>query len=190
MVNLTTPANYFHALRRQVRRNFRKPLIVMTPKSLLRHKLAVSALADMGPNTTFHRIFPETGKLLPDDKVKRVVLCSGKVYYDLLEEREKRGARDVALLRVEQLYPFPKQTVAKELARYKNADVVWCQEEPQNMGSWTFVEHRLEDVVRPLNIAAKRARYIGRPEAASPATGQYKRHNQEQAKLVSDALTV
>jgi 2-oxoglutarate dehydrogenase E1 component len=190
VVNLTTPANYFHALRRQVRRNFRKPLIVMTPKSLLRHKLAVSALADMGPNTTFHRIFPEAGKLLADDKVKRVVLCSGKVYYDLLEEREKRGARDLALLRVEQLYPFPMQTVAKELARYKNAEVVWCQEEPRNMAAWTFVEHRLEDVLRPLNIAAKRARYVGRPEAASPATGQYKRHNQEQAKLVSEALTV
>jgi 2-oxoglutarate dehydrogenase E1 component len=173
-----------------VRRNFRKPLVIMTPKSLLRHKLAVSALADMGPNTTFHRIFSEHAKINADDKVKRVVLCSGKVYFDLLEEREKRGAKDVAILRVEQLYPFPIKTAEKELARYKNADVVWCQEEPRNMGAWTFVEHRLEDVLKAINVAAKRPRYVGRPEAASPATGQYKRHNQEQAKLVSDALTI
>jgi 2-oxoglutarate dehydrogenase E1 component len=188
--NLTTPANYFHALRRQIRRPFRKPLIIATPKSLLRHKLAVSTLDDMAQDQTFHRMLPETGKLVADAKVKRVVLCSGKVYYDLLEEREKRGAKDVALLRIEQLYPFPKRTLEKELQRYANAEVVWCQEEPRNMGAWTFVEHRIEDTLIAAKVAAKRPRYVGRPEAASPATGLYKRHNLEQAKLVEEALTV
>ena len=188
VVNLTTPANYFHALRRQVRRPFRKPLVVMTPKSLLRHKLAVSTLADMGPGTTFHRVLPDAGKLVADAKVRRVVLCSGKVYYDLFEEREKRGIDDVALVRVEQLYPFPFRTLEKELQRYRKAEVVWCQEEPYNMGAWHFVDRRIEQVLGAIGIAAKRPRYAGRPEAASPATGLYKRHNQEQAKLVDEAL--
>jgi 2-oxoglutarate dehydrogenase E1 component len=188
--NLTTPANYFHALRRQILRPFRKPLIITTPKSLLRHKLAVSSLEDLGQDRTFHRLLPESGKLVADAKVTRVVLCSGKVYYDLLEEREKRGIKDVALMRVEQLYPFPKRTLEKELQRYANAEVVWCQEEPKNMGAWTFVEHRIEDALTAVKVAAKRPRYVGRPEAASPATGLYKRHNLEQAKLVGDALTV
>jgi 2-oxoglutarate dehydrogenase E1 component len=190
VVNLTTPANYFHALRRQIHRPFRKPLIIATPKSLLRHKLAVSTLDDMAADKTFHRLLPEAGQLVPDAKVRRVVLCSGKVYYDLLEEREKRGIKDVALIRVEQLYPFPKRTIEKELQRYANADVVWCQEEPRNMGAWTFVEHRIEDALTAVKVAAKRPRYVGRPEAASPATGLYKRHNLEQARLVDDALTV
>jgi 2-oxoglutarate dehydrogenase E1 component len=188
--NLTTPANYFHALRRQMHRPFRKPLIVATPKSLLRHKLAVSTLDDMALDRTFHRLLPESGQLVPDAKVRRVVLCSGKVYYDLLEEREKRGIKDVALIRVEQLYPFPKRTMEKELQRYTNADVVWCQEEPRNMGAWTFIEHRIEDALTAARVAAKRPRYVGRPEAASPATGLYKRHNLEQMKLVDEALTV
>ncbi len=188
--NLTTPANYFHVLRRQMRRPFRKPLVIATPKSLLRHKLAVSSLADLGPNTTFHRILPESGAVASDDRIKRVVLCSGKVYYDLLEEREKRGVRDVALIRVEQLYPFPKRTIEKELQRYRNAEVVWCQEEPKNMGAWWFIEHRIEDALSAIEVAAKRPRYVGRPEAASPATGLYKRHNLEQAKLVETALIV
>lgn len=188
VVNLTTPANYFHALRRQVRRPFRKPLVVMTPKSLLRHKLATSAPADMGPGTTFHRVLPEAGKLAAEGKVRRVVLCTGKVYYDLLEEREKRGIDDVALLRVEQLYPFPFRTLEKELQRYRKAEVVWCQEEPYNMGAWHFVDRRIEQALSALDVAAKRPRYVGRPEAASPATGLYKRHNQEQARLVDEAL--
>ena len=188
--NLTTPANYFHALRRQMRRPFRKPLIVMTPKSLLRHKQAVSALGDMAQDRTFHRLLPESGQLVADANVRRVVLCSGKVYYDLLEEREKRGIKDVALIRVEQLYPFPKRTMEKELQRYANADVVWCQEEPKNMGAWSFIEHRIEDALTAVKVAAKRPRYAGRPEAASPATGLYKRHNLEQMKLVDEALTV
>jgi 2-oxoglutarate dehydrogenase E1 component len=161
---------------------------VMTPKSLLRHKLATSALADMGPNTTFHRVMAEPGQLVADDKVRRVVLCTGKVYYDLFEEREKRGVKDVALLRIEQLYPFPFRTLEKELARYTKAEIVWCQEEPYNMGAWHFVDRRIEQALVAIEIKAKRPRYVGRPEAASPATGLYKRHNQEQAKLVDEAL--
>jgi 2-oxoglutarate dehydrogenase E1 component len=188
--NLTTPANYFHALRRQVRRPFRKPLIVMTPKSLLRHKLATSGLGDMASGTTFHRVLGESGRLVEDGKVRRVVLCSGKVYYDLLEEREKRGIDDIALLRIEQLYPFPFRTLEKELQRYTRAEIVWCQEEPHNMGAWHFVDRRIEQALGAIDIAGKRPRYVGRPEAASPATGLYKRHNQEQAKLVDAALTL
>jgi 2-oxoglutarate dehydrogenase E1 component len=188
--NLTTPANYFHALRRQVRRTIRKPLLIMTPKSLLRHKLATSNLADFGPGTSFHRILPENEKLVADDKVKRVVLCSGKVYYDLVEERAKRAIQDVAVVRIEQLYPFPLASTEKELGRYKNADIVWCQEEPQNMGAWTFVEHRIEGILANLKNAAKRPRFVGRNEMAATATGLYKRHNKEQADLVNAALTV
>jgi len=190
VVNCTTPANYFHVLRRQVRRAFRKPLIVMTPKSLLRHKLAVSSLAEMGPGTTFHRIFAESAQLVAGDMVKRVVLSAGKLYYELFEERQKRGIKDVALIRVEQLYPFPKRTVEKELARYRHAEVVWAQEEPHNMGAWFFVEPRIEEALSGIKAAAKRARYIGRPALASTATGLYRRHSQEQTKLVLDALTV
>jgi 2-oxoglutarate dehydrogenase E1 component len=190
VVNCTTPANYFHVLRRQVRRQFRKPLVVMTPKSILRHKLAVSTLAEMGPDTTFHRILPELHEVAADPKIKRVVLSAGKVYYDLLEARTKRDIKDVALIRIEQLYPFPKKTTEKELARYKHAEIVWCQEEPRNMGAWTFVEHRIEDVLSAIDVAAKRPRYVGRPEAAATATGLYRRHNLEQAKLVEEALTV
>ncbi len=186
--NITTPANYFHALRRQVRRTIRKPLVIMTPKSLLRHKLATSTLAEMGPGTTFHRFFGETDKIVADDKVRRVVMCSGKVYYDLYEERAKREIKDVALVRVEQLYPFPLSTMEKELGRYKNAEIVWCQEEPQNMGAWTFVQPRLEAMLANLPIKGKRPTYAGRPESAATATGSYKRHNAEQAKLLDDAL--
>jgi 2-oxoglutarate dehydrogenase E1 component len=190
VVNCTTPSNYFHVLRRQVRRNFRKPLIVMTPKSLLRHSEAVSKLEAMGPNTTFHRVLPEQDKLAPDAKVRRVVLCSGKVYYDLLAERRKREIADVALIRVEQLYPFPIATVGKELARYPNAEIVWCQEEPANMGAWHFVDRRIEHALETVNHKAKRPVYIGRPEAASPATGLHRRHVKEQMDLVDRALKI
>jgi 2-oxoglutarate dehydrogenase E1 component len=192
VVYCTTPANYFHVLRRQVRRNFRKPLVIMTPKSLLRHKLAVSTLADMGPGTTFHRVIGENGnsKMVADEKVRRVVLCSGKVYYDLYQTREERGINDVALVRVEQLYPFPVNSLTMELGRYPNADVVWCQEEPKNMGSWYFVDRRIEGVLAGLKVSARRPSYAGRPESASPATGLLRRHNREQAQLVDEALTV
>ncbi len=189
--NFTTPANYFHALRRQLRRNFRKPLVVMEPKSLLRHKLCVSTLDDFGPGSRFRRVLPEAFELVPDDKIRRVVLCSGKVYYDLLQARTEAGIEDVALVRVEQLYPWPKDTVMAQIGRYQNAEVVWCQEEPANMGPWTFVDRRLEFILEELgHTTAKRAVYAGRPAAASPATGLYKKHNQEQALLVEQALNV
>ncbi|OIR06216.1 2-oxoglutarate dehydrogenase E1 component [mine drainage metagenome] len=187
--NFTTPANYFHALRRQVRRNFRKPLVVMTPKSLLRHKLVVSALEDFGPGSRFRRVLPETQALKPDAEIRRVVLCSGKVYYDLFEERAKRGLDDVAIVRVEQLYPWPKETVMRELGRYANAEVVWCQEEPANMGCWTFVDRRLEFILEELDHKSRKPVYVGRKAAASPATGLNKTHVYEQALLVEQALT-
>ena len=186
--NLTSAANYFHALRRQIRRNFRKPLIVFTPKSLLRAKEVMSRLAEMGPGSSFHRVIGEIGPIAADDSVRRVVLCSGKVYFDLLKRRAASGDDRVALVRVEQLYPFPSKTLAKMLARWRNAEIVWCQEEPQNMGAWNFVDRRLEQVLSGLDIAAKRPRFAGRAEAASPATGLFKRHVEEQARLVADAL--
>ncbi len=188
--NITTPANYFHALRRQVRRNFRKPLILMTPKSLLRHKLCVSRLEEMGPGTSFHRVLYDDQKLCEDSDVKRVVLCSGKVYYDLFEERAKRGIKNVFFLRLEQLYPFPRRALIEELSRFKGAEIVWCQEEPENMGAWTFIDRRLESVLEEIGATQTRPRYVGRAEAASPATGSAKRHRMEQEKLVDEALTL
>ncbi len=190
IVNCTTPANYCHALRRQMQRNFRKPLIVMTPKSLLRHKLCQSRLADMGPGTSFHRVLPDDRADLDAGGVKRVVLCSGKVYYDLFEEREKRGQTDVAFTRLEQLYPFPAKTLAAALARFPKAEIVWCQEEPKNMGAWSFVAPEIEAAAIEAGRKPTRPLYIGRPAAASPATGLYKRHVKEQAQLVEAALTI
>ena len=189
VVNVTTPANYFHVLRRQLHRKFRKPLVIMTPKSLLRHKLAVSTLADMAEGTTFHRVLYDNEVLCDDKDVKRVVLCSGKVYYDLYEERAKRGIKDVFFLRLEQLYPFPHKALADELKRFPKAEVVWCQEEPENMGSWTFVDRRIEAVLTEVGAKQKRPVYVGRPAAAATATGLLKRHNLEQAKLVDEALS-
>jgi 2-oxoglutarate dehydrogenase E1 component len=188
--NLTNSANYFHALRRQVRRNFRKPLIIMTPKSLLRAPEVASRLADMGPGTSFHRVFEEVDPLVADEKVRRVVLTSGKVYYDLLKARRERKIADVALIRVEQLHPFPFNVLSRTVARYQNAEFVWCQEEPENMGAWFFVDRRIEQTLAALDIKAKRARYVGRLAAASTATGVFSRHAAEQQKLVDQALTV
>ncbi|HZB89937.1 MAG TPA: 2-oxoglutarate dehydrogenase E1 component [Stellaceae bacterium] len=188
--NLTTAANYFHALRRQMRRDFRKPLVIMTPKSLLRHPEVPSSLAEMGPGTFFRRTIDEVDALVPDDKVKRVVLCSGKVYYDLRQARRERKIRDVALVRIEQLHPFPAKALAESIGRYRAAEVVWCQEEPQNMGAWTFLDRRIEQVLVELGGKSRRARYVGRPEAAATATGLLKRHNAEQAKLVDEALSI
>jgi len=190
VANLTTPANYFHALRRQLKRNFRKPLVIMTPKSLLRHKMAVSLLADLSGESRFRTVIGEVDRLAPPAEVKRVVVCSGKVYYDLLSERREQGIDDVAILRVEQLYPFPDKNLAFALKPYSRAQVVWCQEEPQNMGGWTFVDRRLERVLTALKHKAKRPVYVGRPAAASPATGLAKVHAAEQAALVKAALTV
>ncbi|MSO68698.1 MAG: 2-oxoglutarate dehydrogenase E1 component [Alphaproteobacteria bacterium] len=188
VVNCTTPASFFHVLRRQMKRNFRKPLIAMTPKSLLRHKLCVSPLADFGPGTVFHRVLGESQKLTAPEKVRRVVLCTGKIYYDLLEARTARKIDDVALIRLEQIAPFPNKSLTVELAKYPKADVVWCQEEPRNMGAFTYVDRRIEDVLAALSITAKRARYVGRPESASPATGFLKVHIRQQEALVTEAL--
>jgi 2-oxoglutarate dehydrogenase E1 component len=186
--NITTPANYFHALRRQLRANYRKPLILMTPKSLLRHKLAVSKLEDFGPGTSFRLVLPETDELVAPSEIKRVVLCSGKVYYDLLAERRDKGVKDVAIIRVEQLHPFPRISLARILTPYVNAEIVWCQEEPENMGGWTFVDRRIEKVLGAIDIKAKRPLYVGREEAASPATGLAKVHAAQQEALVRKAL--
>ena len=189
--NVTTPANLFHVFRRQIRRSFRKPLVLFTPKSLLRHKLCISDLSEMGPGSTFHRVLGETANdLAANDKIRRIVVCSGKVYYDLLQERMSRGIKDVVILRLEQLYPFPKDALAAEFAKYPNAELVWCQEEPENQGAWFFADRRLEAVLKDVGHKAGRPSYVGRPATASPATGLLKRHNQEQAKLLDEALTV
>jgi 2-oxoglutarate dehydrogenase E1 component len=197
VVNCTTPANYFHALRRQLLREFRKPLIVMAPKSLLRHKRAVSDLADMAEGSSFHRVMvdgAEAGQdvggvtLQPDDKINRVVLCSGKVYFDLVEARAKSGRDDVYLLRLEQFYPWPVKSLSNVMKRFKNAELVWCQEEPKNMGGWTFVDPWLELTLERLNIRAKRARYVGRPASASTAAGLMSRHTKELETFLNDAF--
>ncbi len=191
VANITTPANYFHALRRQVKRNFRKPLVLMTPKSLLRAKLAVSPVSEMTGDTRFRTVIPEIDQIAPGAEVRRVVLCSGKVYYDLLAERRDRGLSDVAILRLEQLYPFPEKTLAFALKPYAKAQhIVWCQEEPENMGAWTFADRRIERVLTALKHKCKRPEYAGRAAAASPATGLARVHAAEQAALVRTALGV
>jgi 2-oxoglutarate dehydrogenase E1 component len=197
VANCTTPANYFHILRRQLKRDFRKPLILMTPKSLLRHKRAVSTLDDMSLSSTFHRVLWDDAqskpaesaiKLVDDAKIRRVVVCSGKVYYDLFDEREKRGLNDVYLLRLEQIYPFPLKALIDELSRFTSADVVWCQEEPKNAGSWTFVDPYLEYVLEHTPLTTKRAKYAGRPAAAATATGLMSRHLEQLRILLDEAL--
>ncbi|OLL52866.1 2-oxoglutarate dehydrogenase E1 component [Bartonella henselae] len=196
VANCTTPANYFHILRRQIKRDFRKPLILMTPKSLLRHKRAVSFLNEMGLETRFHRLLLDDAevlknsvvKLQKDNKIRRIVLCTGKVYYDLYEEREKRGIDDVYLLRVEQLYPFPAKALVDVLSRFLQAEVIWCQEEPKNMGAWSFIEPYLEWVLTHINAQYSRARYAGRPASASPATGLMVQHAEQLAAFLEDAL--
>ena len=188
VANVTTPANYFHILRRQLKRNYRKPLVLMTPKSLLRHKLAVSTLAEFATGSEFRLVIDEADTIAADDRVTRVVLCSGKVYYDLLAERRERGVNDVALVRMEQIYPFPNRSLPRVLARYPNAEIVWCQEEPRNMGAWNFVDRRIEETLAGLPGRGKRPLYVGRCEAASPATGQAKVHLAQQTELVQQAL--
>ena len=187
--NFTTPANYFHGLRRQLKRNFRKPLVLMTPKSLLRHKLAVSPLADFTNGSSFRTVIGEIDPIKMGTEVKRVILCTGKVYYDLLEERRKRGIDNIAIVRIEQLYPFPVISLPQELAKYPSADVVWCQEEPENMGAWSFADRKIEAVLNELG-SSRRPRYVGRHAAASPATGLAKVHAAEQAALVNEALSL
>ena len=193
VVNITTPANYFHALRRQVLRDFRKPLVQMSPKYLLRHKDCVSDLADFATGTHFLPILSDPahkdGTIVGADKIKRVVLCSGKVYYDLDDYRKAQNIKDIALVRVEEIYPFPHDELVSELKQYKNAEVVWCQEEPENNGAWFFVDRRIESVLLDAGNACTRPRYVGRKAAASPATGLAARHKQEQDKLIETALT-
>jgi len=162
--------------------------VIMTPKSLLRHKLAVSRLADMAEGTHFQTVLCETDDLASPEQVRRVVMCSGKVYYDLLAARRSAGVKDVAIIRLEQIYPFPEINLPKVLAPYTSAEIVWCQEEPENMGAWSFVDRRIERVLKQLGNAAKRPIYVGRDEAASPATGLAKVHAQQQAALVQQAL--
>ena len=196
VANCTTPANYFHLLRRQLHRSYRKPLMLMTPKSLLRHKLAVSTAEEFTTGSSFHRVLWDDAQhgnsdttLVADDKIKRVVMCSGKVYYDLLEERDARGIDDIYLLRFEQFYPFPAQSAVKELERFKNAEMVWCQEEPKNQGAWTFIEPNIEWVLGRIKATYTRPVYAGRATSASPATGLGSQHKAQQAALIDEALT-
>jgi len=197
VANCTTPASYFHILRRQLHRKFRKPLVIFTPKSLLRHKKAVSRLTEFGPGTSFHRVlwddaqlYPEESiKLLPDKDIGRVILCTGKVYYDLLEERNRRQQKDTCILRLEQLYPFPRKSLKAELSRFPEARVMWCQEEPKNMGAWFFVDPLIEEILGPISNVSDRPVYAGRQAAASPATGLLSHHLAEQKGLVDAALT-
>jgi 2-oxoglutarate dehydrogenase E1 component len=196
VANCSTPANYFHILRRQLHRSFRKPLILVTPKSLLRHKLCVSDKSNFIDGSSFHRVLwddAESGlsetNLVPDKKIKRVVMCSGKVYFDLLEERDKRDINDIYLLRFEQFYPFPAISAVKELERFKSAEMVWCQEEPKNQGSWTFMEPNLEWVLTRIKAKFKRPKYVGRAASASPATGLASTHKNQQEVLVNEALS-
>jgi 2-oxoglutarate dehydrogenase E1 component len=197
VANCSTPANYFHILRRQVHRPFRKPLIIMTPKSLLRHKKAVSNLEDMVEGTAFRRVMwdgAEAGcdvggiQLKPDAEITRVIACSGKVYFDLVDARAKAGRDDIYLMRVEQLYPWPIKSLMKELARFPNAELVWCQEEPKNMGAWTFIDPWMELTLEKLEVKARRARYVGRPASASTAAGLMSRHMKELEAFLAEAF--
>jgi len=188
--------NYFHILRRQMKREFRKPLILMTPKSLLRHKRVISTIEEFGPEASFHRVLWDDAQFLPDqkiklvddDRIKRLILCSGKVYFDLYDEREKLGRDDIYLMRVEQLYPFPKKALINEMGRFAQAEIIWCQEEPKNMGCWSFMEPNLEWVLNEIDARHKRPRYAGRPASAATATGQMKRHLVQLQAFLDDAL--
>jgi len=197
VANCSTPANYFHILRRQMHRPFRKPLIIMTPKSLLRHKKAVSSLTELAEGSSFHRVLHDDAErrpdvagitIKPDADIRRVILCSGKVYYDLLERRERDQIDDVYLMRLEQFYPWPMKSLLTELGRFANAELVWCQEEPRNMGGWTFVDPWLELTLEKLSVKSKRARYVGRPASASTAAGLMSRHLKELDAFLTDAF--
>ncbi|MBO9406382.1 2-oxoglutarate dehydrogenase E1 component [Shimia sp. R9_1] len=197
VANCSTPANYFHILRRQLHRTFRKPLILMTPKSLLRHKLCISEAEDFTDGSSFHRVLwddAEKGnsntELKKDKDIKRVVMCSGKVYFDLLEERDARGIDDIYLMRIEQYYPFPAHSLIKELERFKDAEMVWCQEEPKNQGAWSFIEPNIEWALTRIKAKHTRPIYAGRAASASPATGLASQHKSQQAALVDAALTM
>ena len=188
VVYCSTPANYFHVLRRQLHRDFRKPLIIMTPKSLLRHKKCVSKLSDFAENTSFHRILDETNSAIKTKNITRLILCSGKVYYDLIAKRDEKKLNHVKIIRIEQLYPFPFKPLVKMLSEIKQAELVWCQEEPRNMGGWSFVRDYIEQAMINADMQITSLIYAGRKEAASPATGSAVRHQNEQTTLVAEAL--
>jgi 2-oxoglutarate dehydrogenase E1 component len=200
VVNVTTPANYFHVLRRQIHRDFRKPLIVMSPKNLLRHKDCKSSLSefdDLAGHPGFDKQGTRFKRLIKDrndhkdleEGIRRLVLCSGKVYYELDEERKKSDHNDVAICRVEQLCPFPYDLIQRELKRYPNAEIVWCQEEPMNMGAYTYINPRLLTAMRALGRGSiDDIKYVGRAPSAATATGFYTVHVQEQTELVKKAL--
>ena len=188
VANCTSPANYFHILRRQMKRPFRKPLVLMTPKSLLRHKMAVSERADFLGDSHFKRILSDTNPPADAD-VRRLVLCSGKVAFDLIEARDAAGDAGTSVVRIEQLYPFPSEPLVVRLKRMTGLrEVVWAQEEPRNMGAWTFVEPILEDCLRQAGCQPSRPVYAGRAASASPATGLASRHKSQQERLLADAL--
>jgi len=195
VVNCTTPANYFHVLRRQVHRDFRKPLIVVSPKSLLRAPQARSTFEDMAEGTRFKRLIPETSTAIHSSQdavntdVKRLVLCTGKVYYELLEMREANELDDVAIARVEQISPFPFDLVKMHADNFPNAEIVWCQEEPKNMGCWGYVRRRIETALNESeHHTGRRPRYVGRIPSASTATGDKYVHKAEQSSLVEQAI--
>ncbi len=191
--NITTPANYFHSLRRQIKRNFRKPLILMTPKSLLRNKFCVSEKSKFTNDSFFHRYYldeSESNKIdqKAREKVKRVILCSGKLYYDLNSYRKENKITNIHILRIEQLYPFPFNSLAKELQHYKNAHFIWCQEEPKNSGAWNYIDRIIEDCLTKAEVKNNRPVYVGRQASASPATGLLSKHQIEQQKLIEEAF--
>ena len=193
VANCTTPANYFHILRRQIHRNFRKPLVIMTPKSLLRNKNAVSDLNEFNIGETFHRLLwdDKHEELINKNKSMKLVLCSGRIYYDLLEERENQKNPDVYLLRVEQLYPFPEKGLIKELTRHKNIkEIIWCQEEPKNMGAWVYMKENIEELLDRLEIKEKRIKYIGRAASASTATGLMGNHKAQLSDIFKKVFGV
>ena len=186
----TTPASIFHLLRRQVKRNFRKPLIVMSPKSLLRHKLAVSNLSEIDQGTNFTPVIDEIDAEIKSTKVKKVIFCSGKVYYDLLELRREKKIENISIIRFEQLYPFLEDDVIEIIKKYKSASsFVWCQEEPRNMGAWKFIRPHLDRTLEKAGINI-RVEYIGRERSASPAVGYLYVHNKQQEDLISQALGI
>jgi len=183
----STPASYYHVVRRQIRRDFRKPLICISPKSLLRHPRATSTVLELSERR-FQRVIPETSKeMLPEDEIRRVLFCSGRVYYDLLEEREARDIKDVVIVRIEQICPFPYDRVGQTSIRYPNAEIFWVQEEPLNMGAWTYVQPRIATALRDIN--GLEAHYVGRPAAASPATGTPAIHKAELRKFLDQAFS-
>ena len=189
VVNITTPANFFHALRRQLHLKDRKPLIVMSPKSLLRNPVAVSNIEDFTGKTQFKEVIAETDKIAANDKIRKVILCSGKVYYDLLAARKEKKINDIALIRLEQLYPFAGEALETELKKYKNSQIIWCQEEPKNMGSWSFINELIEESLIKINHKNSRPQLVSRVASASPATGYANYHAKEQKALLEQALS-